>query len=200
MVERPLTQQPELTATAHRGETIVRNRQTHQAHVVIGAGGYNVFDNRRLPLFLLNNLLGGPGMNARFNMVLRERNALVYTVESTQSTWDDCGAWYTYFGCDHKDVDRCLRLIRREMDAMMATPLSPTRLAAAKRQLKGQIEVGNDVRHSRAIEFATDYLHLGIEKQTSRLFERIDGITSEQLRNVACEVFAPDNLTTLIFH
>ena len=101
------------------GQTIVMQKNTHQAHVMIGTRAYDVNDDRRMPLYLLNNMLGGPGMNAKLNLALREHNGLVYTVESTMVAYGDTGTWSIYFGCDEHDVKRCLRLVRKELDKFM---------------------------------------------------------------------------------
>ena len=101
------------------GQTIVMQKNTHQAHVMIGTRAYDVNDDRRMPLYLLNNMLGGPGMNAKLNLALREHNGLVYTVESTMVAYGDTGVWSIYFGCDEHDVKRCLRLVRKELDKFM---------------------------------------------------------------------------------
>ena len=106
------------------GQTIVMQKNTHQAHVMIGTRAYDVNDDRRMPLYLLNNMLGGPGMNAKLNLALREHNGLVYTVESTMVSYGDTGTWSIYFGCDEHDVKRCLRLVRKELDKFMQKPLS----------------------------------------------------------------------------
>ncbi len=148
---------------------------------------------------LLNNLLGGPGMNARLNLSLRERNGLVYTVESMMTCYGDTGLWATYFGCDPADVDRCLRLVRRELDKLMAKPLSATQLAAAKRQLKGQIGVACDNRESFALSFGKSFLHYGQERNIPALYAAIDRITPDDLWQVARHLFAPDRLYTLIY-
>lgn len=114
------------------GQTIVMQKNTHQAHVMIGTRAYDVSDSRRMPLYLLNNILGGPGMNAKLNLALREHNGLVYTVESTMVAYGDTGIWSIYFGCDEHDVKRCLRLVRKELDKFMQKPLSEAQLKAAK--------------------------------------------------------------------
>lgn len=114
------------------GQTIVMQKNTHQAHVMIGTRAYDVNDSRRMPLYLLNNMLGGPGMNAKLNLALREHNGLVYTVESTMVAYGDTGIWSIYFGCDEHDVKRCLRLVRKELDKFMQKPLSEAQLKAAK--------------------------------------------------------------------
>ncbi|MBQ7182291.1 MAG: insulinase family protein, partial [Bacteroidaceae bacterium] len=152
---------------------------------------------RRMPLFLLNNLLGGPGMNARLNLSLRERHGLVYTVESTTATYSDTGCWTVYFGCDHHDVKRCLHLVRRELDRVMQHPLGTRQLAAAKRQLKGQLTIACDNREQFAIDSAKHFLHYGRERSIDELLAQIDAVTAQQLQDVAQQLFAPDRLQQL---
>ena len=181
------------------GQTIVMQKNTHQAHVMIGTRAYDVNDSRRMPLYLLNNMLGGPGMNAKLNLALREHNGLVYTVESTMAAYGDTGIWSIYFGCDEHDVKRCLRLVRKELDKFMQKPLSEAQLKAAKKQIKGQVGVACDNRENFALDFGKSFLHYGWEKNVDRLYEQVDEITAEQIQAVAQELFDKDRLTTLIF-
>ena len=181
------------------GQTIVMQKNTHQAHVMIGTRAYDVNDDRRMPLYLLNNMLGGPGMNAKLNLALREHNGLVYTVESTMVSYGDTGTWSIYFGCDEHDVKRCLRLVRKELDKFMQKPLSEAQLKAAKKQIKGQVGVACDNRENFALDFGKSFLHYGWEKNVDRLYEQVDEITAEQIQAVAQELFDKDRLTTLIF-
>ena len=181
------------------GQTIVMQKNTHQAHVMIGTRAYDVNDDRRMPLYLLNNMLGGPGMNAKLNLALREHNGLVYTVESMMVAYGDTGTWSIYFGCDEHDVKRCLRLVRKELDKFMQKPLSDAQLKAAKKQIKGQIGVACDNRENFALDFGKSFLHYGWEKNVDRLYEQVDEITAAQIQAVAQELFDKDRLTTLIF-
>lgn len=181
------------------GQTIVMQKNTHQAHVMIGTRAYDVNDDRRMPLYLLNNMLGGPGMNAKLNLALREHNGLVYTVESSMVSYGDTGTWSIYFGCDEHDVKRCLRLVRKELDKFMQKPLSDAQLKAAKKQIKGQIGVACDNRENFALDFGKSFLHYGWEKNVDRLYEQVDEITAAQIQAVAQELFDKDKLTTLIF-
>lgn len=174
------------------------DKGTHQAHVMIGNRAYSVHDERRIALYLLNNILGGPGMNARLNLSLRERNGLVYTVESTMVSYSDTGVWCTYFGCDPHDVKRCLRLVNKELQRVMEKPLTTSQLNAAKRQIKGQLGVACDNRESFALDFGKSFLHYGWEKDITDLFKRIDILTADNIQQVAREIFAPELLTTLI--
>lgn len=177
---------------------IEKNRGTHQAHVMVGTRGYDIHDKRRMSLYLLNNLLGGPGMNARLNLSLRERHGLVYMVESSMVSYCDTGVWAIYFGCDPKDVGRCLKLVHKELDRVIQNPLSDTQLRAVKKQIKGQIGVACDNRESFALDFGKSYLHYGWERDLNSLFRHIDEVTAESMQQVAAELMQQERLTTLV--
>jgi len=180
-------------------QLIEKHLTTHQAHVMIGNRAYHYNHPKRMTLFLLNNILGGPGMNARLNLSLRERHGLVYTVESAMVSYSDIGIWSVYFGCDHHDIDKCCQLVRKELDRVMEKPFSDAQLHAAKRQLKGQIAIACDNHEQFALDFGKSYLHHGQERNLSLLYQRIDAITADDIKKVANELFATDKLTTLIF-
>jgi predicted Zn-dependent peptidase len=137
-------------------------------------------------------------MNARLNLSLRERHGLVYTVESSMATYSDTGCWCVYFGCDHDDVRRCLRLVWNELNRLVQQPLSERQLIAAKRQLKGQIAIACDNREQFALDFAKHFLHYGHERSIEELLQQIDDLTAAQLQDVAQQVFTPDRLQNLI--
>ena len=170
----------------------------HQSHVMIGSRTYAFNDPRRMPLYLLNNILGGPGMSALLNLSLREKHGLVYTIESSMASYSDTGCWSVYFGCDHHDVKRCLRLVHCELDRMMQHPLSERQLQTAKRQLKGQIAIACDNREQFALDFAKNFLHFDKGRDVDYLFQQIDAITANQLQQVAQECFDPQQLSTFI--
>lgn len=181
------------------GGTVVLDKHTHQSHVMVGTRAFDIHHPLRIPLYLLNNMLGGPGMNARLNLALRERNGLVYTVESSMATYSDTGMWSVYFGCDPHDVSHCLRLVRHELDRLMQQPLTQRQLNAAKKQLKGQIGIAADNREQFALDFGKSFLHYGWEKNVERLMQHIDDVSAEQVLQTAQQLFAPERLTTLIY-
>lgn len=191
----PASPVPSASSPAH----VVRQLNTHQAHVMMGTQAYNIHHPRRIALFLLNNILGGPGLNSRLNLLLREKHGLVYTVESTMASYSDAGIWAVYFGCDPNDEPRCRRLVRHELDKLMQKPLSQTALATAKQQIKGQLAIACDSREQFALDFGKSFLHYGWEKDLENLFRKIDAITVEELYEVANELFMADRMTTLIF-
>lgn len=185
--------------TLNTDHTVVKTIDTHQAHVMTGNIAYGIHDDRRIVLYLLNNILGGPSMNSRLNLALRERKGLVYTVDSSIISYSDTGVWSVYFGCDPDDTNKCLRIVRHELDKMMQKPLSAQQLTTAKRQIKGQIAIANDNRENFALDFAKSYLHFGCGKDPDALIKKIEAIKAEDIQTVAQELFNPEQMYTLIY-
>ena len=180
-------------------ERLVVSKDTHQAHVMIGSRGYNAYDDKRTALYLLNNILGGPGMNSKLNVSLRERRGLVYNVESNLTSYTDTGACCIYFGTDIEDMDTCLKLTYKELKRMRDVKMTSSQLAAAKKQLIGQIGVASDNFENNALGMAKTYLHYHKYESSEVVFKRIETLTAEQLMEVANEMFAEEYLSTLIY-
>ena len=180
-------------------KTLTLNKETHQAHVMIGSRGYNAYDDKRTALYLLNNILGGPGMNSRLNVSLRERRGLVYNVESNLTSYTDTGTFCIYFGCDPADLDYCTRLVYKELKRLRDVRMTSSQLAAAKKQLIGQIGVASDNNENNALGMGKTFLHYNKCETSEAVFHRIEQLTSEALLEVANEMFAEDYLSTLIY-
>lgn len=178
---------------------VVIEKHTHQAHVMMGHTAYAANDSRHMALFLLNNILGGPALSSRLNMSLREKAGLVYTVQSTLSSYTDTGVWSIYFGCDPGDVKRCKNIVIRELSRLVEKPLSERALKAAKRQLKGQVMLSYENKEEVALGMGKRMLHYGRYRTPEEILQDIDSITADQLHTVAREVMHPDNLTILIY-
>lgn len=196
--QESLAVEAQMVANGKLPELTILNHDTHQVHVMIGNRAYSATHPLRIPLYLLNNMLGGPGMNARLNVILRERRGLVYSVESSMVCYGDTGLWAVYFGCDPHDVNRCVRLVKSEFKRLMEMPLSEKTLAAAKKQIKGQLAVACDNNENFAIDFGKSFLHFGDEKDIEKLYQKIDAVTAEQIQQVAKEIFDKDSLATLV--
>ena len=179
--------------------TITEDRGTHQAHVMIGCAAYGSKDDRRIALYFLNNILGGPGMNSRLNIALREKRGLVYTVESSLTNYTDTSTWAIYFGCDPEDVDRCCKIVRKELDRLMEKPLTPSQFQSAMKQIKGQIGVACDNFENYILDTAKAFLHYNKFEGMEDTFAHLESLTPEKLQKVAQEIFDDNNLTTLIF-
>ena len=179
--------------------TFTEERGTHQAHVMIGRAAYGSKDDKRIALYFLNNILGGPGMNSRLNVALREHRGLVYTVESTLTNYTDTSTWAIYFGCDEEDVERCLRIVRQELDKLMKEPLTERQYQAALKQIQGQIGVACDNFENYALDMAKAFLHYNKFEGREDTIEHLKKVTPQRLQEVAQEIFDEKNLTTLIF-
>ena len=175
------------------------HRDTHQAHVMIGSRGYDAHSEKRTALYLLNNILGGPGMNSRLNVSLRERSGLVYNVEANLTSYTDTGVFCIYFGTEHQHVERCIRLVKKELKRLRDKPLSHAQLTAAKKQIIGQIGVARDHAENTALGMAKTFLHYGKMDDPQELFRRIENLTAHKLWEVSNEMFAEDYLSTLIY-
>lgn len=175
----------------------VIEKDTHQAHIMMGARAFGGTHPKHLALFLANNILGGPGLSSRLNLALREKRGLVYTVESTLTTYTDTGVWAIYFGCDHHDTEKCKRIVKRELQRLCDAPLSEKALNAAKRQVIGQIALSYDNFESVAIGMGKRMLHYGRTQTKEQFIARIQALTAEQVWDAAKEIFNPENLTIL---
>ncbi|MBQ9665945.1 MAG: insulinase family protein [Bacteroidaceae bacterium] len=185
---------PQQTPIFHTEE-----RGTHQAHVMVGRAAYGAKDDKRIALYFLNNIIGGPGMNSRLNVALREHTGLVYTVESTLTNYTDTSTWAIYFGCDPEDVSKCLKIVRRELDKLMNKPLTERQFNAALKQMEGQIGVACDNFENYALDMAKSYLHYNKFEGMEDTCNHLRNLTPQLLQEVAQEIFDEKSLTTLIF-
>lgn len=178
---------------------LVLHKDTHQAHVMIGGRAYDAYDEKRTGLYLLNNILGGPGMNSRLNVSLREKRGLVYNVESNLTAYTDTGTFCIYFGCDPEDTDRCMELVHKELKKLCDKELTTAQLAAAKKQIIGQIGVAGDNFENNSLDMGKCFLHYRKFESREEVFRRIEGLTARQLLEIANEKFSRENLSTLIY-
>ena len=180
-------------------QTLQLHRDTHQAHVMIGRRGYDAHSEKRTALYLLNNILGGPGMNSRLNVALRERSGLVYNVEANLTSYTDTGIFCIYFGTDPKHIERCLRLVHKELKRLREQPLSSSQFRAAQKQIIGQIGVACDNFENKALDMAKTFLHYDKFEGPEGVFQRIEKLTPHDLWKVANEMFDENELSTLIY-
>lgn len=179
--------------------SVVRNKNTHQAHVVVGTEAVSIGDESFMGLLLLNNILGGVGMNSRLNISLRERRGLVYTVGSSLIGYADTGLWCVYMGCDTADINRCLRIVNSELKRLNNNPLSDRVLRAAIRQMKGQMAVSHDSFENVAIGTAKRFLHTGCAYTLDDMFSQLDALTPDYLHSLSNTYLCPDRMLTLIY-
>jgi predicted Zn-dependent peptidase len=179
--------------------TVNKEIGSHQAHVMMGCRAYSSDDKRRVALYFLNNIIGGPGMNSLLNVALREHNGLVYTVESNLTNYTDSSLFSIYFGCDSKDIEKCVRIVRKELDKLMYVGISKTKFEASLKQIKGQIGVACDNFENYALDMAKSYLHYNKFEGIEETFKLLDKLNPEILQDVACDLFKEDNISILVY-
>ncbi|MDR0506352.1 MAG: insulinase family protein [Dysgonamonadaceae bacterium] len=177
----------------------IEDKKLHQSHVITGSRGYSIFDKNRMGLYLLCNILGGPGMNSRLNVSLRERNGLVYSVESNLTSYTNTGVFSIYFGCDHDMRDKCLNLVHRELKKMRDVKLSSSQLNASVKQLKGQLGISSNNYENVALGMGKSFLHFNKYYTLPEVYREIDALTADQLWNIANEIFDENQLFQLIY-
>ena len=173
-------------------------KRNHEVNAVIGAVGPSLYDDGRYAAALLANILGGPASNSVLGSILRERNGWVYGVECTYTQYTDTGLFAISFGCDRPNLDRCLSVVERETAKMASTPLSPRRLAAAKKQLLGQMAIASESGEARSQAMAKSLLAYGRVAPPEETRSRLEAVTPDDLMLMAQRLFkAPSRLIYL---
>jgi predicted Zn-dependent peptidase len=174
-------------------------RTTYQTHCMIGNVAYDRKDPRRIPMYLLNNILGGPAMNSRLNLAVRERHGYAYTVESAFLPYTDSGIFSIYFGTDNENLNKSLALIRKELEKMRTVKLGALQLSQARKQLIGQIEIANESNLNYLMAAGKAFLHDGRLDEPDEIRRKIEAVTVDHILEVAQEIFYPEKLSMLIF-
>jgi predicted Zn-dependent peptidase len=175
------------------------DKNLHQTHVVIGGKTWPAFDARRTGLHLLNNILGGPGMNSRLNMSLREKHGLVYSVESGLTSYTDAGLFTIYFGCDRESETQCLHLTYKELQRLRDNKLSTSQFAVAVKQWKGQLGIMSEQRESLALGLGKSFLRFNKYDDLPEIYRKIDALTVDHLLEIANEIYDENRLFRLIY-
>lgn len=168
------------------------HKNTSQSHVMMGVPALSMRHPQRHALLLLNNILGGGSLNSRLNASLREKHGLVYHVESNVTLYSDTGLFAVYFAGDPQQRERCIRLVKKEINRLLEKELTPLQLNLAKRQWKGQLGIAAEQNENYTLAMAKRYLHTGRYLSLKEMFDRIDAITAEELHDTARYLFDTD--------
>ena len=178
----------------------VQKKEVYQSHILIGSPAYDVNDKRKMGLAVLSNLLGGPGMNARLSMSLRERNGYSYNVESNYTPYSDTGIFSIYIGCDEKHRAKCIDLTHLELKKLMVKPLGSSQLQNAKQQVMGQLALSAESGLSKVLGNGKTLMALGEVKTYAQIADELNALTSHELQDIANEIFQRDSLSSLTFN
>lgn len=175
------------------------NRKGHQTHCVIGGRAYSYYNPNRIALILLVNILGGPAANSRLNILLREKNALVYNVDAAYSQYSDAGMVTIYFGCDKDLYDKCVKLVMGELERFRTTLMSETALRSAKKQLLGQLAISSDNGEAQCLSMGKSLLVFKEILGQAKTRELVEAVTAQQIKDVASEIFDPERLSIMTY-
>jgi predicted Zn-dependent peptidase len=166
---------------------------------VIGGRAPSISEKEKYAFFLLNNILGGPNMTSKLNLSLREKNALVYQVDSQYQTYSDTGLWYVYLGTDHDDLSRAKRLTYKEIDKLVQDKISQTLLSRSKRQIVGQVYLAQENRESTILSSVKQYLTFNQVSEIDETIEKYMAISADEILDVAQKYFVKENLSEIIY-
>ncbi len=174
-------------------------RDTYQTHCLMGTVAYKASDPKRRYLSLLNNILGGPAMNNRLSLTIREKFGFAYNIESSYTTYSDSGNFNIYFGTDHKHVNKTRALVLKELKKLRETPLGTRQLHQAKQQLIGQIALAQENKVNSMLAFGKSLLLYDTVDPLPVVYGKIEAITATHLLDVANEILTEDRLSTLTY-
>lgn len=174
-------------------------KDTFQTHCMVGNIAYDSAHPNRIVMILLNNLLGGQGMNSRLNLALRERKGLAYNVESSYNAFSDTGLFNVYFGTDTDNFEKALQIVYKEFETLRKYKLGTLQLTRAKNQLIGQLAISGENREDLMLTIGKSYLFYNHVDPMSVVFGKIGNITSGQLIEVANEILDPQHMSRLIY-
>lgn len=192
-------QRKRMQPAAVTGKKIVEKRNTFQKHCMLVGEAYALPDQRRLQLYLLNNILGGPGMNSRLNLALRERRGYSYSAESHFAPYTDTGVIMIYFSCDGDKFNKSLQVTRDEIKKLRTRLINDSRLAHARKQLMGQLAISSENNEHIMLTSGKSYLVFSKVDSLDAIRHRLEGISAGQLRETANEILDPVKLNLLIF-
>jgi predicted Zn-dependent peptidase len=179
---------------------VSRKKKTFQTHCIIGATGYSMESEKRYTLAFLNNILGGPVLNSRLSIALRERNGLTYQIESNYMPYTDTGIVSIYFGTDRTLLEKAYNLVMKEVARLRTEKLSKFQLLTAKKQLIGQLSIAQESRLNQMFAMGKSYLVMNEYLPLEEIIPKIEAITSDSILETANEIFAPERLSHLIFN
>jgi len=178
---------------------IKQDKDTAQAHVMIGCRAFDLYSPDRRVLHLLNNILGGPGMNSRLNISLREKKGYVYNIESNVTSYTDTGLFSIYFGTDKQNAEKCIKMVRSELKRLREKKLTTSQFTTAKKQLIGQIGIASDNHENVALSLGKSFLHYNHYDSIEETVKKIDAITSDKMLELSNILFREEDLFYLSY-
>ncbi len=174
-------------------------RSLTQSHCAIGRDAYSLTDDKRIPFFMLSNLLGGPGMNTRLNLALREKHGFVYSIDASYHAYTDTGLFAIFFGTEHKQLKQSIHLVKKELQLLREKRLGTGQLHTLKEQIMGQLAMAEENNASLMLMMGKSLLDLDKIDSLEAIFDQIRQTTAAELQEIANEMFQEDDLSLLTY-
>ncbi|UZD24582.1 M16 family metallopeptidase [Algoriphagus halophytocola] len=185
--------------TSYSPKTKIQEREVTQSLCAIGRPAFSLYHPSRFKFYLLNNILGGPSMNSRLNLMLREKHGYVYSIESSYQPFSDVGFFGVYFGTEEKTLKKAQALVLKEMNRLMVKKLGTVQLHMAKEQAIGQMAMAEENYAALMLVYGKSLLDHNKIDPLESIFEQIRCTTAEELQEIAVEIFNPEELTFLTY-
>jgi len=183
----------------YKPSSLTKKKDTFQNHCIMGNLAYDLKDKRRMGMFLLNNILGGQGLNSRLNLSLREKNGLAYNVESSYNPYNDTGIFSIYFGTDKQYLNKSIAIAMEELKKLRTSKLGSIQLSKAKNQIKGYLVRGYENHESLMLSLGKSLLVFNKIETIGEICKKIDNVTASELMETANDIFEPGKMSTLIY-
>lgn len=184
---------------SYQPENRIVPKDTYQAHCIVGNIAPDIYSSKRMPMVLLNNILGGQSMNSRLNMALRERNGMAYNVESSYTGYSDTGEFSIYFGTDKENLEQAQELVYKELSKIKEAHMGIVQLSRAKKQLIGQLAISTENREDLMLSIGKSILFFNQVDPLEIIFKKIEGIEAREIMEIANEIFDEKTNSTLIY-
>ncbi|MDR2867980.1 MAG: insulinase family protein [Bacteroidales bacterium] len=185
--------------TEYRPQWKTVHKQTSQTHIAIANPAYSFLEDKKNPFMLLTNMLGGPGMNTRLNIAIRENRGLAYSVDASYASFSDTGLFVVYIGCDKENTEKCVELTYKEMRKLCQQKLGTQQLQNIKNQFLGQMAIANESKLTEMLTLGRTALYFDEVETLEESIENINGITADELLEVANEILQPEAMTVLLY-
>ena len=189
----------EIKRWKYNPSSVTKKKDTYQNHCIMGNIAYDLKDKRRMSMFLLNNIIGGQGMNSRLNLSLREKNGLAYNVESSYNPYFDTGIFSIYFGTDSQYLDKSISITLAELKKLRESKLGIIQLSKAKNQIKGYLARGYENHENLMLSLGKSLQVFDRIDTIEDMCRKIDKVSASELLETANEIFEPSRLSTLIY-
>ena len=192
--------QPIIETFEPRAPFHIRSKEAnYQVHAIVGGLAPNYKDESRRGMIMLTNILGGPALNSRLTLSIREKYGYSYNVEANYTPYVDTGFWSVYLGTDPKYIDKSLSLIRKELKLLRTKKLGILQLNRAKEHLKGHLALGLDSNSGLMLGLGKSLLLFNQIDTIQEIYAGIDKLTESELLEIANRYFAEDNYSELVF-